>query len=482
MLTTLLATTVAAIGAPPAGDPCWDEIGDGGSDAGSVGAGAQTTLQGTQTIFLECITGQLADTLIGGDLEDMFLIRICDPASFEAHTSDQSFSNTILWLFEIDETGAVANDNISPVDFQSRITATATDETGYTVVPGLYYLAITGFPNGPNSASGPIFAFDDAPVGTEISGPDGPGGGDPLSTWVGTKTTSGFYTITLGGVTWADAAGDCNGNGIVDACDIISGTSLDMDMDGVPDECACADTTSYTAGNAPRCVVAGRLNMDMDLDVAVVNRIADDVSVFRNIGDGKFAPQMRYDVGNNPRGMAIGDIDGDTDPDLAVANLEDNTVSLLVNDGAGVFTVGPALPVAMGPFWPALAHIDGDVHLDLVVAHAPLHMVAIYTNDGSGVFTPATTHAVGSFPRHVVAADLDGNGSNDLVTANRGTDDISVLLAPGGGGFAAEVRYDAVDVTESVAVGDLDCDGDVDVVAGNRWSRATADRAASRSS
>ncbi|GJQ29178.1 MAG: hypothetical protein HBSAPP03_10620 [Phycisphaerae bacterium] len=33
---------------------------------------------------------------------------------------------------------------------------------------------------------------------------------------------------------------DCNTNGVDDRCDIASGTSLDLDGDGVPDECACS--------------------------------------------------------------------------------------------------------------------------------------------------------------------------------------------------------------------------------------------------
>ncbi len=32
---------------------------------------------------------------------------------------------------------------------------------------------------------------------------------------------------------------DCNSNGIDDRCDILNGTSLDLNADGVPDECAC---------------------------------------------------------------------------------------------------------------------------------------------------------------------------------------------------------------------------------------------------
>jgi hypothetical protein len=35
---------------------------------------------------------------------------------------------------------------------------------------------------------------------------------------------------------------DCNGNGLDDACDVISGTSADTDLNGNPDECDCVGT------------------------------------------------------------------------------------------------------------------------------------------------------------------------------------------------------------------------------------------------
>ena len=45
--------------------------------------------------------------------------------------------------------------------------------------------------------------------------------------------TDGGWTLI-----W-DACEDCNGNGVDDADDILSGTSFDVDQDGIPDECEC---------------------------------------------------------------------------------------------------------------------------------------------------------------------------------------------------------------------------------------------------
>ncbi len=56
----------------------------------------------------------------------------------------------------------------------------------------------------------------------------------------------------------AEVNGDCNGNGVPDDCDILYGTSLDVNpADGVPDECAppCTDILS---SDPPNCAVDAR--------------------------------------------------------------------------------------------------------------------------------------------------------------------------------------------------------------------------------
>ncbi|MEE9511582.1 MAG: VCBS repeat-containing protein, partial [Nitrosopumilaceae archaeon] len=60
-------------------------------------------------------------------------------------------------------------------------------------------------------------------------------------------------------------------------------------------------------GNDPNSVAIGELNNDGKLDVVVVNRSDDDISVLLGNGDGTFA-RTDVDVGNNPRSVAIGDL------------------------------------------------------------------------------------------------------------------------------------------------------------------------------
>jgi hypothetical protein len=90
----------------------------------------------------------------------------------------------------------------------------------------------------------------------------------------------GLYEIALVGVTFGSTASvDCNGNGRVDACDIMAGSSMDVNGNGIPDECERA----------------GDLDGDGDVD------FADLLIVLAAWGA----------CGAAPTGQCSGDLDGD---------------------------------------------------------------------------------------------------------------------------------------------------------------------------
>jgi hypothetical protein len=242
---TFVAIGVMALSSPVAGqeirpgDPCWCEGIDGDGDAGSLPDDAQIPDEGDEGARpFECILGQLSSTGPAEDFEDMYLIRVCPPAAgFVARTNFMPTTfNTQLFLFRIDERGRVANDDISPKINRSRITGVP--DEGPPLMPGLYYLAVSGFPRSPESAGGPIFTFQ---TPFQQSGPDGPGGGAPITGWFsGMAPAVGEYRIGMSGVTFATgSAMDCNMNGVADVCDIAYGPSSDDNGDGIPDECQC---------------------------------------------------------------------------------------------------------------------------------------------------------------------------------------------------------------------------------------------------
>ena len=200
-----LTTTATASG------PKWTEMGD----AGPLPGGAQITMGNGPLGFINGGLGMQA--LLGDiDFEDMFLIRIVDPMNFRVTTDPDdaelpdSFANfnTQLWLFRpsgINKAlGFLGNDDHPDVPGSnlSLLIPVPTDGSPPLVEPGLYFIAITRFDNDPVSKSGDIF---DQVLPTEISGPDGPGGIDPIIGWTGDQGKfDGDYRIALRGVEFAE--------------------------------------------------------------------------------------------------------------------------------------------------------------------------------------------------------------------------------------------------------------------------------------
>lgn len=189
-----LACSLAAAG------PEWIEAGD----AGSVPGSAQSVTGGGGP--LTKIVGNLSGPSsmphrMQDDYQDMYLIFISDPLVFRA-TTLPLFDGTAnfdpsLWLFAADGRGLLGNLDAGPGEPHAFMLNEANDATGAGVfLPGLYYLAITGAGSVPVSNTGEIFQFA---LPGEVSGPDGPGGPNPITGWSGPGAW-GYYEIALQGV------------------------------------------------------------------------------------------------------------------------------------------------------------------------------------------------------------------------------------------------------------------------------------------
>ncbi|MCZ6699016.1 MAG: DVUA0089 family protein [Planctomycetota bacterium] len=193
-----LLLIISLVAARAEAGPDWDEMANGGGDAGSMVASAQPVVGAGA---LNSLTGRLSNPPSigpgGGDFEDMYLFRIVDPLGFSATTVfPPGFADfdTMLFLFNPDGTGLLGNDDAFTGTLQSTIAPPGDDGT-MIPGPGDYLLAISGFQNVPLSVTGSIFDFS---LPFEVSGPDGPGGFDPLSGWSAQGDT-GDYVIILEG-------------------------------------------------------------------------------------------------------------------------------------------------------------------------------------------------------------------------------------------------------------------------------------------
>lgn len=196
-----LAALLAAAGLPgvAAAGPDWSEV----EDAGSLAGQAQTPI-GSGT--LNSIMGMLSSGPQPPDLEDMFLIRIVDPANFSARILGGSW-DAKLYLMAPGPGGTALGllaNAVGPGGENALLLNAATDGSGAALTAaGDYYISVCGAGDIPVSAGGGIFNIT-APG--EISGPDGPGGLLPHTAWQGVGET-GTYTILLTGAAFVPSPG-----------------------------------------------------------------------------------------------------------------------------------------------------------------------------------------------------------------------------------------------------------------------------------
>lgn len=178
--------------------PDWIEDGDAGSMIGD----AQNT---TSIGFLQTIAGTLGTV----DQEDVYRINVEDadsisnPVTFGFHGINTF--DAALWLFDSTGLGVLGNDD-DPIlgGPNASLTTPSTDGVTLLLAPGTYYLAITESGNVPLSfvpgdagrggSYQEIFFFASS---TEVSGPDGPGGANPLAAWTGGAGNGGTYGIVI---------------------------------------------------------------------------------------------------------------------------------------------------------------------------------------------------------------------------------------------------------------------------------------------
>jgi hypothetical protein len=187
LLAVLGCTSIASAG------PDWLEQGD----AGSTISAAQLPARPVGATGLFSISGVLASAFTEPDYEDLYRIRITDPVNFSIRPAFADF-NVVMYLFNItvnnEGYGLLGADDESPTSNLPKLVGSSNDGTEVIVTyPGDYVLAVTGFGRTPVSRTGPIFNFESP---TEITGPDGRGGINPLAGWTGVGET-GRYSFTL---------------------------------------------------------------------------------------------------------------------------------------------------------------------------------------------------------------------------------------------------------------------------------------------
>jgi hypothetical protein len=211
------------------------------------------------------------------------------------------------------------------------------------------------------------------------------------------------------------------------------------------------------------------------LDLVVTNKLSGQVSVFKNLGNGAFAPPVPYragtglsaiDASSSPEvtsleataGVAAGPLTPGGPDDLVTINPGSNTMDLLAGLGQGRFanaiaiqTASPAQVVRMGDF-------TGNGIDDLAVLDA--NGLSIYLANGHEGFLPPTTYAMPPETDGLAVADVNHDGKLDVLVGDA-FGDLLVLLGNGNGTFQP---YHEADQAVELAVADLTGNGSKDII------------------
>jgi hypothetical protein len=292
------------------------------------------------------------------------------------------------------------------------------------------------------------------------------------------QTAVNYGTSTTGtsGVPTSVVAGDLNGDGKLDLA-VASPWLNDVSVllgygNGAFQAPVHYAQDSYLISSLPDTLAVADLNGDGKADLVVANGNANHISVLLGNGSGAFPNLKSYAAGARPQSVAIADFNGDGKPDLAVANNDSGGgVSLLTGNGDGTFQAAPVYRAVYRAQSIAVADFDGDGKLDLAEAGAYDSTVAALLGNANGSFRPQVIYGKSGSSASVAVGNFDGDGKPDLVIANSSQSSVGVSLGNGNGTFrSAAVTYTVGTTPRSIAVGDFNGDGKSDTAVANSGS------------
>ncbi len=264
--------------------------------------------------------------------------------------------------------------------------------------------------------------------------------------------------IVLIGAAHGLAAADLNGDGRTD----LAATSVDS-IDRLHILIAGPARTFlppvlYATGGRPYHVTAGDLEGDGDVDLVVANESTDDISVFRNTGNGSFTGSALLARGDSPRRIALADWNDDGLLDMAIPSFGANGVRMMFGLANGGFVPGDLIPGGTGPTWTEAVDTNGDGYLDIVTAGSTSNSILVQEVLQGGNFAKLSILGTISNVTAVVGLDLNGDGRADLA-ATRGSNNTIVQYTKLSRDCNANGRDDNIDI---VLGGSTDCNGNLE--------------------
>ncbi len=237
-------------------------------------------------------------------------------------------------------------------------------------------------------------------------------------------------THTLSNSASTLAVGDFDGDGDIDIA-TNSGVQGFVEVSLGDGHGSFAAPHWFQGGRAVSAIAARDVDGDGVLDLCTAFTLdGGGLSVLIGRGDGSFKPGVQYhgshsSTWDNVRSIALGDVDRDGDLDVAIANYGSQDVSYWRNHGNGTFDPQIRLGVSNKAWDVELADFDGDGALDLAALVEPLA-----TN---GWYYPGVTILGGTFGpgwTSYCTAKLNSSGCSPSIHAS------GAPSASAGSGFA----------------------------------------------
>jgi len=229
----------------------------------------------------------------------------------------------------------------------------------------------------------------------------------------------------------------------------------------------------YHAGSLSYSVVAADFNQDGNLDLAVADWGASQVSILLGRGDGTFRSARNFSA-PAAIALAVGDFNGDHIPDLAVVQFggtSDGTLGIYLGDGKGGFRHSATYNLGVEPVSVVVADFNGDGVEDIAVANrkgfgqsGSQGAVMIFFGEDQGRFKKPVICKLPGAPHGLAVGDLNGDGSPDLAVTQDAASSVTVLMNRGGGSFRVGKTYKAGANATGVALADLNHKGKLDLV------------------